>query len=64
VSRWLADRQREALEQIALVPSDVLLDVGCGTGAAVRTAASRVSRAVGVDLSAEMIAQGRERSRT
>jgi ubiquinone/menaquinone biosynthesis C-methylase UbiE len=62
VSRWLADRQREALEQIALVPSDVLLDVGCGTGAAVRAAASRVSRAVGVDLSAEMIAQGRERA--
>jgi ubiquinone/menaquinone biosynthesis C-methylase UbiE len=62
VSRWLADRQRDALEQIALVPSDALLDIGCGTGAAVRAAAPRVSRAVGVDLSAEMIAQGRERA--
>jgi len=60
VSRRLAERQREALTTLALAPGDAMLDVGCGTGAAVRAAAALADRAVGVDLSAGMIARGRE----
>lgn len=60
VSRWLAELQQEALGALALGPDDRLLDVGCGTGAAVRTAAASVAEAVGVDLSAGMIERGRE----
>jgi ubiquinone/menaquinone biosynthesis C-methylase UbiE len=41
----------------------VLLDVGCGTGAAVRDAAATVRRAVGFDLSPGMIAQAQARAR-
>jgi ubiquinone/menaquinone biosynthesis C-methylase UbiE len=33
------------------------VDVGCGTGAAVRAAAEIVERAVGVDLSPRMLAE-------
>ena len=43
------------LAALELQPSDELLDVGCGTGAAVRNAASLVTRAVGLDLSPGMI---------
>ncbi len=60
VSRWLAELQADALAALRLGPTDRLLDVGCGTGAAVRAAAATVERAVGVDLSPEMIARGRE----
>jgi ubiquinone/menaquinone biosynthesis C-methylase UbiE len=60
VSRRLAVLQRSALETLGLQPGDRLLDVGCGTGAAVRSAAAVAQRAVGVDLSAAMIARGRE----
>jgi len=60
VSRRLAERQREVLTTLALAPGDAMLDVGCGTGAAVRAAAALADRAVGVDLSAGMIARGRE----
>jgi ubiquinone/menaquinone biosynthesis C-methylase UbiE len=60
VSRWLAEAQREALAGLELRPADRLLDVGCGTGAAVREAAPTVGRAVGVDLSAGMIDRARE----
>ena len=58
-SRWLKEVQGEALASLELTPSDVLLDVGCGTGAAVREAAPTVARAVGVDLSPAMVAQAR-----
>ena len=54
--------QTQALAALALAENDVLLDVGCGTGAAVRDAAPTVSRAVGFDLSPGMIAQARERA--
>lgn len=37
-----------------------MLDVGCGTGVAVRAAAGRVQRAVGVDISPAMIERARE----
>jgi ubiquinone/menaquinone biosynthesis C-methylase UbiE len=60
VSRRLAALQREALDALELRPGDRLLDVGCGTGAAVRAAAGVSRAAVGVDLSAAMIARGRE----
>ncbi len=45
-----------------LEPSHVVLDVGCGPGAAVRAAAGSVARAVGVDRSEPMIAIARRRS--
>jgi ubiquinone/menaquinone biosynthesis C-methylase UbiE len=59
-SRWLGRLQQQALESLELSPGDRLLDVGCGTGAAVRRAAPLVERAVGVDLSPMMIARARE----
>ena len=62
-ARWLREIQTQALAALALAPGDVLLDVGCGTGAAVRDAAPQVSRAVGFDLSPGMIAQAEERAR-
>jgi len=62
VSRWLAGLQREALDALELRPGDRFLDVGCGTGAAVREAASVTERAVGVDLSEVMIERAREKA--
>lgn len=62
-ARWLRDVQTAALAALALNENDVLLDLGCGTGAAVRDAAPHVRRAVGFDLSPGMIAQARERAR-
>ncbi len=38
-ARWLREIQTQALAALALIPDDVLLDVGCATGAAVRDAA-------------------------
>ncbi len=54
-SRFNARPQREALAALQLRSSDRLLDVGCGTGAAVRQAAAVAARAVGADISPEMI---------
>ena len=62
-SRSIARLQRDALEALELHEGDRLLDVGCGTGAAVRTAAEVAQRAVGVDLSPRMLAEARERAR-
>jgi len=62
LSRWIGNRQREALAALELGADDRLLDVGCGTGAAVRTAAQVVERAVGVDLSPMMVAEARDRA--
>jgi ubiquinone/menaquinone biosynthesis C-methylase UbiE len=59
-SRFNAKPQQQALETLALRTDDRFLDVGCGTGAAVRTASAVVRRAVGVDLAPEMIARARE----
>lgn len=59
-SRWLATLQDRALETLGLGREDRFLDVGCGTGAAVRQAAGEVERAVGVDLSPAMISRARE----
>jgi ubiquinone/menaquinone biosynthesis C-methylase UbiE len=59
-SRFLRGLQQRALAALELGAGDRLLDVGCGTGAAVREAASRVEQAVGVDLSERMISRARE----
>ena len=61
-ARRLREIQTEALAALALHRDDVLLDVGCGTGAAVRDAAPTVRRAVGFDLSPGMIAQAQARA--
>jgi ubiquinone/menaquinone biosynthesis C-methylase UbiE len=60
VSRWLRELQLQALASLEPAPDDRLLDVGCGSGAAVRAAAPTVARAVGVDLSPGMIDRARE----
>jgi ubiquinone/menaquinone biosynthesis C-methylase UbiE len=59
-ARRLREIQTHALGMLELTPTDVLLDLGCGTGAAVREASASVRRAVGFDLSAVMIDRARE----
>lgn len=52
--------------RLALAPGDVVLDVGCGTGADVRRFARQVApggRVVGIDASAAMIDVARSRAR-
>jgi ubiquinone/menaquinone biosynthesis C-methylase UbiE len=63
VSRFIAGIQAAAFEGLALGPDDRFLDVGCGSGAAVRRAATVAQRAVGVDLSPGMIGRARELAR-
>jgi ubiquinone/menaquinone biosynthesis C-methylase UbiE len=58
-ARRLQSVQTAALGALALNAGDALLDLGCGTGAAVREAALAVRRAVGFDLSPAMIEQAR-----
>lgn len=62
-AKWLREVQRAALAALALNARDDLLDLGCGTGAAVRDAAPVVRRAVGFDVSPGMLAQARARAR-
>lgn len=56
------ESNRMIIEIAALEPTHVVLDVGCGPGAAVRTAAESVAQAVGVDRSKPMVAIARRRS--
>jgi ubiquinone/menaquinone biosynthesis C-methylase UbiE len=58
-SRWRDPVQRASLEALRLGAEDRLLDAGCGTGAASRSAASVAGTVVGIDLSPEMIRQAR-----
>lgn len=51
-----------ALQEMGSAPLRVL-DVGCGNGALLAALGSRVSEGVGVDVSAGMLAQARERDR-
>lgn len=60
LSRVIARAQMDGLDSLRLGPADRLLDVGCGTGAAVRRAALVAERAAGVDISPEMIRRARE----
>jgi ubiquinone/menaquinone biosynthesis C-methylase UbiE len=62
-ARRLQSLQTAALASLGLSPDDALLDLGCGTGAAVREAAPAVRRAVGFDLSPAMIAQAQALTR-
>jgi ubiquinone/menaquinone biosynthesis C-methylase UbiE len=59
-ARRLREIQTHALRLLGLGPADVLLDLGCGTGAAVREASATVTRAVGFDVSPAMIERARE----
>ena len=59
-SRWRNPVQQASLDGLELAPDDRLLDVGCGTGRASRTAAAVAAAVVGVDLSSQMIAKARE----
>ncbi len=54
-ARWRDPVQRASLEALELSPADRLLDVGCGTGAASRTAAETAASVIGVDLSPKMV---------
>jgi SAM-dependent methyltransferase len=56
-------RSNRVIASIAdLSPDQVVLDIGCGPGAAVRAAAGSVARAVGVDRSEAMVDIARRRS--
>lgn len=57
LSMLLSELQARAAARLCLGPGDRLLDVGCGTGAAVRAASANVELAVGVDSSPAMIRQ-------
>ena len=57
LSRLLCDLQACAAAGLHLAADDRLLDVGCGTGAAVRAASAMVRLAVGLDSSPAMIQQ-------
>ncbi|MEV0797483.1 methyltransferase domain-containing protein [Kribbella sp. NPDC050281] len=53
-------RYHERLQAAAKVgPDDHVLDIGCGTGLTTRDAAKRAASAVGVDISAQMVATAR-----
>src|ERR671917_28065 len=62
-SRMLRSLQGRALDALDLGPDDAVLDIGCGAGTLVLEVAPRVRRAVGLDLSESMLAQGREEAR-
>jgi len=55
---------RVGLDQVAISPDAVVVDVGCGTGAALRHASARVTagRLVGIDPIPRMIEIARERT--
>lgn len=59
--RWRHVKRQQSLTLAALElqTGDRLLDVGCGTGAAVRSAAVLATRAVGLDLAPGMIEEAR-----
>jgi SAM-dependent methyltransferase len=45
---------------VEIQPTDVVLDIGCGLGRLTRAIAGRAARAIGIDVSAEMIERARE----
>lgn len=70
-AQWYADKYGEyatnrlAVEALELAPDAVILDIGCGTGSALRHLADRVPRGtlVGVDPISRMIEIAEERAR-
>lgn len=68
-AEWYAERYGEyatnrfAIDRIGLAPNDDVVDVGCGTGAALRHASRFVTtgRLVGVDAAPRMVEIARER---
>lgn len=59
ISSWFHHYQSKALDRLGLLKGQRFLDVGCGTGWAVRQAAARLFDGVacGVDISPKMIEQ-------
>jgi SAM-dependent methyltransferase len=45
---------------VSIQPSDVVVDIGCGLGRLTRAVAGRAKKAIGVDVSSEMLARARE----
>jgi ubiquinone/menaquinone biosynthesis C-methylase UbiE len=57
--------RRRAIERLALVPGDIMLDVGCGTGLSFELLHRRVGsegKIIGIEQSSEMIGLARERA--
>jgi SAM-dependent methyltransferase len=54
---------RIVVDQAAPTRDDVVLDIGCGVGAAVRRAAAAAAATIGIDPSAAMVDIARRRSR-
>jgi len=54
------DLVEHVLDGLDVAPGWSVLEIGCGVGRLLRPMASRVGRAVGVDLSDEMVRRGRE----
>jgi demethylmenaquinone methyltransferase/2-methoxy-6-polyprenyl-1,4-benzoquinol methylase len=52
---------KRALGRIDLQKSDIVLEVGCGTGLLVNFMQEKVGKIVGVDLSRQMVEKGRQR---
>jgi len=64
LGRWEKRWRLEAIEMLALKPSDLVLDVGTGTGLIVPWLASRLKtgKVIGIDISEKMLAKARERA--
>ena len=45
---------------LAIAPSDVVVDIGCGVGRLSRALAARAARVLAIDVSAEMLARARD----
>jgi trans-aconitate methyltransferase len=65
VAERIAERFRWAVETLALDPADQVLEIGCGTGAAVSLICERLTsgRITAIDRSAAMVEQARNRNR-